>query len=48
MNLKAADQNSQMQGFNGQLGVLDPRRASKQTETKVIPFRSGMLEIQKV
>ena len=40
-NLKGTDKGSQNSGFNGQLGVLDPRRSSKQTQTKEIPFRSG-------
>ena len=41
VNLEAADQGSQKKGFNGQLGVLDPRKAGTQKQTKSIPIVSG-------
>ena len=40
-HLEAADPRNQKDEFNGQLGVLDPRKAGSQNQTKAIPFVSG-------
>ena len=41
VNLEASNDVSQQ--FNGQLGVLDPRKAAKQKQTKSIPIVSGWI-----
>ena len=40
-HLEAADPKTPNNEFNGQLGVLDPRKAGLQNQTKAIPFVSG-------
>ena len=41
VNIASAENGAQNKQFNGQHGVLDPRQASRQTQTKVIKFHSG-------
>ena len=42
-HLEAADPKTPNNEFNGQLGVLDPRKAGLQNQTKAIPFVSGYI-----
>ena len=41
VNIASAENGAQNKQFSGQHGVLDPRQASRQTQTKVIKFHSG-------
>ena len=46
VNIASAENGVQNKQFNGQHGVLDPRQASRQTQTKVIKFHSGNIHTQ--